>query len=150
MDRSVLQCKAACSVGEPSWHYANCYWRPWVDFPIANALEVLIHFDMLIRGHYARNEIKWQREVICLSVNWVFLAGGVCFFLPLSLAFAFKWIKWRKCGRMLENHFFVSRCCFLLSQCLFRSPSLCHFPPGSLSVFPRSQACAVLYRGRDG
>lgn len=80
MDRSVLQCKAVCSVGELSWHSTNCYWRPWVDFPIANALEVLIHFDMLIRGHYARNEIKWQREVICLSVNWVFLAGGVCFF----------------------------------------------------------------------
>lgn len=114
MDRSFLQCKAVCSVGELSWHSTNCYWRPWVDFPIANALEVLIHFDMLIRGHYARNEIKWQREVICLSVNWVFLAGGVCFFssLRLSLAFAFKWIKWRECGRMLENHFFVSRCCF--------------------------------------
>lgn len=38
-------------------------------FCIANALEVLIHFDMLIREHYARNEIKWQHEVICLSLN---------------------------------------------------------------------------------
>lgn len=30
---------------------------------------------MLIREHYARNEIKWQHEVVCLSLNWVFLAG---------------------------------------------------------------------------
>lgn len=44
--------------------------QPGADFsPIANALEVLIHFDMLIRGHYARNKIKWQQEAISLSVN---------------------------------------------------------------------------------
>lgn len=43
---------------------------------------------MLIREHYARNEIKWQHEVICLSLNWVFLAGG--FFPPNFLGFAFR------------------------------------------------------------
>lgn len=59
------------------WHSSNCYYGSTVYFCIANALEVLIHFDMLIREHYARNEIKWQHEVICLSLNWVFLAGGI-------------------------------------------------------------------------
>ncbi len=59
------------------WHSSNCYYGATVYFCIANALQVLIHFDMLIREHYARNEIKWQHEVICLSLNWVFLAGGI-------------------------------------------------------------------------
>lgn len=70
------------------WHSSNCYCRATAYFCIANALEVLIHFDMLIREHYARNEIKWQHEVICLSLNWVFLAGG--FFPPNFLGFAFR------------------------------------------------------------
>ena len=51
------------------WHSSDCYCEAPAYFCIANALEVLIHFDMLIREHYARNEIKWQHEVICLSLN---------------------------------------------------------------------------------
>lgn len=65
---------------------------------------------MLIREHYARNEIKWQHEVICLSLNWVFLAGG--FFPPkIFLVLHLDKLNLRS-GRRME--FFVLQCVMFL------------------------------------
>jgi len=70
---------------------------------------------MLIREHYARNEIKWQHEVICLSLNWVFLAGGPPYiFLVLHLDKLNE--KWDSIG-MCCSLFFSVLYFFFWSKC---------------------------------